>query len=292
MGKSCELVLDAKATLGEGPCWDSKKQCLYWVDILGKKVHKFDPKADEIETFDFDQFVGAVVLDENGNFILAMQNGIYSLDLGTKELVQIVNPEAALPNNRFNDGKCDPHGRFWAGTMALDDKHGAGSLYCMDTDRSVKKVVAETTISNGLAWSPDNSKMYFIDTPTGVVKGYDYDINTGEIANGQIVVKIPEGQGGPDGMTIDSEGMLWVAHWGGYKVSRWNPNTGEQIDEINVPARQVTSCAFGGADLDELYITTARVGLSDEELEKYPLSGGLFKAQVGIKGTPSNRYKG
>ncbi|NHM33896.1 SMP-30/gluconolactonase/LRE family protein [Neobacillus terrae] len=292
MEEKVELVFDAQAELGEGPSWDAKNQLLYWVDILSKKVCIFNPKTEENREIHLEQMASAVVPRESGGLVLGMENGFYFLDINTEELTQITDPESHLPLNRFNDGKCDPKGRFWAGSMNLEELEGEGSLYFLDKDLQTKKKVDGTTISNGLAWSPDNKFFYFTDTPTMKIVRYEYDLNSGEIKNPKPVIHFPESEGYPDGMTIDSEGMLWIAHWSGNKVSRWNPETGEQILSINIPAMNVTSCTFGGEDLSELYITTARKGMTEEELEKFPLSGGVFRVKTEIQGAPTYTFKG
>ena len=292
MEEKVELVFDAQAELGEGPSWDGKNQLLYWVDILSKKVCIFNPKTEENREIHLEQMASAVVPRESGGLVLSMENGFYFLDTNTEELTPITDPESHLPLNRFNDGKCDPKGRFWAGSMHLEELEGEGSLYVLDTDLQTTKKIDETTISNGLAWSPDNQYFYFTDTPTMKIVRYEYNLHTGEIKNPEPVIHFPESEGYPDGMTIDGEGMLWIAHWSGNRVSRWNPETGEQILSINIPALNVTSCTFGGEDLSELYITTARKGMTEEELEKFPLSGGVFRVKVGIHGAPTYTFKG
>lgn len=216
-----ELVIDAKATLGEGPCWDYKKQLLYWVDILEQKVHSYNPITNENKTIFLEQMVGSVVPSESGNVVLALENGFHWLNPDMEELQAIYDPESHLQDKRFNDGKCDPAGRFWAGTTDSVGISGEGALYCLDTDLTVKKKLEQVSTSNGLAWSPNHTYMYFIDTPTRKVVRFDYDIHTGHIENPQDVVLIPKEEGFPDGMTIDEEGMLWIAHWGGSQVSRW-----------------------------------------------------------------------
>lgn len=200
-------------------------------------------------------------------------------------------PEADIPDNRFNDGKCDPAGRFWAGTMSTVGDKNAGALYRYDADSSIHKMVENVSISNGIVWSLDKTKMYYVDTPTQKVMVYDYNNLTGEISNAKVAVEIPNEMGSPDGMTIDAEGNLWVALWGGFAVTCWNPETGELIQTVKVPAKNVTSCAFGDADLGTLYITTAREGNNGEELEKYPLSGGVFKFRPGVKGVDAFFFK-
>lgn len=292
MQKEVELVVDAKAVLGEGPCWDSKSGVLYWVDIEGKKVHVFNPETGDDREIDVGQMVGAIVPRESDGVVVALEKGFHFLNPDTGELEQICDPEPDKESNRFNDGKCDPAGRFWAGTMDKNGQEKQGSLYCLEPSLSFKKKLEGLGISNGLAWSPDSRFLYFIDTPTGKVVRYNYELDSGEISQPAEVVAIPDGDGHPDGMTIDAEGFLWIAHWGGGKVSRWNPETGEKVREIKVPAVNVTSCTFGGADFTELYITTARNGMSEEELEQFPQAGGVFKAVLGVKGMPAHEFKG
>ncbi|MGG2067488.1 SMP-30/gluconolactonase/LRE family protein [Bacillus sp. S14(2024)] len=281
-----ELVIDAKATLGEGPCWDSKKQLLYWVDILEKKVHIYNPITNKNKEIFVGQMVGSVVPRESGNMILALENGFHSLNPDTEELQAIYDPESHLQDNRFNDGKCDPAGRFWAGTTDSVGISGEGALYCLDTDLTVKKKLEQVSTSNGLAWSPNHKYMYFIDTPTRKVVRFDYDVHTGHITNPQDVIVISKEEGLPDGMTIDEEGMLWIAHWGGSKVSRWNPVNGEQLLTIPIPALYVTSCTFGGSDLNELYVSTARMHSTDSS------AGGVFRIKMNIRGCPTYQFNG
>lgn len=287
-----DLVVDQKAALGEGPHWNGEEHVLYWVDIMGKRLHHYDPITKENKTFTFNQYVGAAVPAQPGKILLAMHDGIYRFDLKTEELLLVANPEENQPNIRFNDGKCDSSGRFYIGTMALNIEKGKGSLYRLDPSGQIQKILSSVTISNGLAWSPDEKFMYYIDTPTGEVAVFSYDKLTGNISSKKTSIVIPNEMGSPDGMTIDSDGMIWVAHWDGSRVTQWNPYTGKQLDEIVVPVKHVTSCTFGGEHLDELYITTARQGLSEEELEKYPLSGGLFKVKTKAKGMKGYGYKG
>ncbi|MBS4203983.1 SMP-30/gluconolactonase/LRE family protein [Lederbergia citrea] len=290
MVEHVELIVDAQAELGEGPSWDAESKVLYWVDILGKQIHTYEPSSGSTGIIQLDEHIGAVVPRKNGGLVAVLQSGFYFIDLPSERLTFIENPEEHLENNRFNDGKCDPNGRFWAGTMAYDGAEGQASLYCFEQGNHVKKVLDNVTISNGIAWSPDFKTMYYIDTPTRQVVSYDYDMKTGEISNKRIAVVIPHEMGGPDGMTSDLEGNIWIAHWGGFQVTRWNPKTGELLVSIPIPAPQVTSCVFGGENLDELYITTARTGLDQETLEKYPHAGGLFRVKTGIKGSDTFKF--
>ena len=290
MKNTVKLILDSQSALGEGPHWDYERNRLYWVDIIGKKFHIYDPKKNDNRTIQFDQFIGAVVPEQSGQFILAMQNGLYRYDSDTDALTKIIDPEEDKINNRFNDGKCDTQGSFWVGTMDLDGEKNRGSLYRLDTEGKIEKVISPVSISNGIAWSPDEKFMYFIDTPTNQVSTYHYEERTGNISYHGTAVQFPTELGYPDGMTIDSEGMLWIAHWGGAMVSRWNPHNGKLLETINIPAKNVTSCTFGGENLSELFVTTARNGLSEAELTAFPQSGGLFKVKMSVKGIPANYY--
>lgn len=290
MSKEAELVLDTKVDLGEGPIWDSAKELLYWVNIMEKQLFIFDPETAENRAIDVGQYVGTVVKGRSGHLYLALHHGFAKLDPESEKLTMISDPEAHISGNRFNDGKCDPAGRFWAGTMSIEETSNSGSLYVLEPSGRTRKMLSDVSISNGIVWSLDAKTMYYIDTPTGCVDAFDYELETGNINNRRTAIKLPEGQGFPDGMTGDAEGMLWVAHWGGYRVTRWNPNTGELLDTIRVPAAQVTACAFGGSDLDELYITCARRGLSERALAEQPLAGGLFKVKPGVKGVRAFEY--
>jgi sugar lactone lactonase YvrE len=287
-----ELIVDAQATLGEGPCWDHRSGLLYSVDIKGQRVHILNPQTLEDRTIQLDQMVGAVVPRQSGGVVLALQHGLFLLDLETEQLTLVNTPEKQLQDNRFNDGKCDPAGRFWAGTTSHLEEKPVGSLYCLEADHTVRKMIDGVTVSNGLAWSPDGRTMYYIDSPTKRVVAYDYDIDTGAISGQRTIITIPEGGGFPDGMTIDVEGMLWIAQWDGWQVSRWNPHTGEMLTAIPIPVAQVSSCTFGGPNLDELYITTARVRQSDEALAKQPHAGGIFRVKPGVAGMPAHFFAG
>jgi sugar lactone lactonase YvrE len=290
------LVVDAKAELGEGPCWDIHRQMLYWVDIIKHLVHIYDPKTSVDRTIDVGQEVGCVAPRRAGGLLCGFRNGIGILDTESAEYRILLDPENHLPGNRFNDGKCDPAGRFWAGTMAprVGDakRKAAGSLYCLFPNMTIRTMVSGVITSNGLAWSPDSNQMYYIDTGLPVVSAFDFDRETGDISNRRTVIEIDPSTGKPDGMTIDEEGMLWVAHFGGGRVTRWDPNEGRLLKTIEVPAPRVTSCAFGGYHLDTLFITTARSGMTEDELKTYPKAGGLFRLNPGVRGTPTAEFNG
>lgn len=287
-----ELVLDSKSALGEGAIWNYKTGELIWVNITDKILNFYDPKLKYNKEMLTGQMIGTVVPAESGKMMVALENGFYEFDPETGSKKRIANPEEGIDGNRFNDGKCDPAGRFWAGTMSTEGKSQAGALYRLDPDSSVHKMIENVSISNGIVWSLDATKMYYIDTPTQKVMSWDYNQETGEISNPKTAIEIPEEMGSPDGMTIDAEGNVWIALWGGSAVGCWNPETGELLRKIEVPAKNVTSCAFGDEDLGTLYITTARQGTSEEELEKFPHAGGLFKTRPGVKGVEAFFFKG
>jgi sugar lactone lactonase YvrE len=296
---TAELVLDAKVLLGEGPWWNARTGQLYWVDIEGCAVHVFDAVTGKDRRIDVGQMAGCVVGRKSGGVVVALQTGFYALDLETEELTPLVDPERHLPENRFNDGKCDSRGRFWAGTTRVAHDQQVGSLYRLDADLTVHRQLSDVWISNGLAWSSDDRTMYFIDSPTGQVVAFDFDADAGAIRGNKkrrLVIEIPKGGGSPDGMTIDEEGMLWIALWDGWRVIRVNPASrserGAIIDEIKLPVARPTSCCFGGANLDELYITTASTRMPAEALAKQPLAGGLFRCKPGVKGMPMVEFAG
>ncbi|AIQ53557.1 SMP-30/gluconolactonase/LRE family protein [Paenibacillus sp. FSL R7-0331] len=292
MTDRAELVIDAQAVLGEGPHWNDTDSKLYWVDIEGCQLRSYDPAAGKEQTVTFAQRIGAAVPDAAGGWILALQEGIYRYDgSNPDQLEQLAEIESGLPNNRLNDAKCDSSGRLWFGSMSMGSDRSSGSLYVMDNGGQVRQVLNGVGISNGLAWDDQLGRMYYIDSVTRAVDALDYELETGKVSNRRAIIHLPEGRDVPDGMTIDREGMLWVAQWGGSCVSRWNPHTGEQIGRIEVPALNVTSCTFGGEALDELYITTARNGMSEEELERWPLTGGLFRFKPGVQGTVANIFR-
>ncbi|PTL37784.1 SMP-30/gluconolactonase/LRE family protein [Alkalicoccus saliphilus] len=286
-----ELILDAKAALAEGPAWDDRQNKLIWVDINGYKVNVFDPATGENKSYDVGQHAGAAAVREDGGLILALRDGFYLFEPDTEKLTLLHDPEPHLQGNRFNDGKCDPEGRFWAGTMVLEGDEGDASLYRLDPGRRVETVLTGCTVANGLAWDTKKSVMYHIDTPTKKIRAYDYDPETGNLSNERTAVQVEEDAENPDGMTIDEDGNLWVAFFGGWGVSCYDPETGEELQNIPIPAKQVTSCAFGGENRDELFITTAREGIPDDELEDQPHAGGIFRVKMKVKGAPAYRFR-
>lgn len=281
-----EIIHIAGATLGEGPAWDAKTGALYWVDILEKQIHFH--RGDENRFIQLNEMPGCLAPTKDDSLLVATRASILDLDPATSKqtVLASVNEPA---NNRFNDGKCDPNGRFLAGTMNMDEKSPTGALYTFD-GQTVTRLLDGIRISNGLAWSPDYKTFYYIDTPTREVTAFDYDLSNGQIANPRVVITVPEALGWPDGMTSDTEGTLWIAMWGGAQVTRWNPQNGELLEQIALPAKNVTSCVFGGDDLIELYITSARVGLDKADLAEYRYSGSLMRVQTKVRGMPTFEF--
>ncbi len=286
-----ELLLKINAKLGEGSIWDKHNNLLYWVDIEGKYVYKYNYFERTNTGYQLMARPGTVVPYEGSSVLIATEKGIGIFDFSIPDFKEYIikTPDFIQNNLRFNDGKCDSKGRFWVGTMHLKAKKDAGSLYLLNNIKLETKV-NRTTISNGLAWSHDNLTMYYIDTTSSCVLAFDYDIETGSISNERVAIEINPELGYPDGMTMDAEGMLWIALWDGYAVARFNPISGKLLTKVEVPAPKVTSCAFGGEDLQTLFITTARVDMNEEDLEKYPLSGSLFHVKPGVKGNVSNKF--
>lgn len=290
---AAELLLDARAELGESPAWDARSRTLYWVDILPGRVHVYHPDTRQDETHDLGEPVGCLAPRRGGGLALALRFGFATLSLPGGILTRLAAPEAHLPNNRFNDGKCDPAGRFLAGSMDMNAvKQPAGALYAFSPNGQATCLREGVTISNGLTWSPDYKTLYYIDTPTRQALAYDYDLETGNIANPRVVISVPPEMGLPDGMTSDLEGNLWIALWDGAAVSVWEPACGRLIRSIPIPALRTTSCIFGGEKMDELYVTSARMGLDEAALSRYPHSGGLFRVQTDAQGLPTFEFGG
>ena len=289
---NCRCVLPVAAGLAEGPCWWAEKQVLLWVDIEASRIGLFDPQTGRNDFLHLPAHVGAVVPTSAGDLLLATATGFLRLDPSTEAVTLLSDPEADRPGNRFNDGKCDPWGRFWAGTMAYDFEPLAGALWRVNADFSCVRQRQGLTISNGLAWSQDRGTLYVIDSPTLNVLAFPLT-NAGEIAGEpSICVHIPEDWDAvPDGMCIDAEGMLWIALFGGGCVTRWDPVSGQRLERLALPCRQVTSCCFGGPHLDQLFITTARREMDAAAIKAEPLAGGLFQADVGVKGLPADCFQ-
>ena len=279
------------ALLGEGSIWDHQREILYWIDIQGKQLHEYDPVNGTNTSWDLPSNIGTIVPESNNSVIVALKDGIYRKYISPDSIEFIAKPASLKEEERFNDGKCDPDGRLWVGAMRIRGKAGDSFLYKYDPRIGFSEMIDSVSISNGIIWSLDGKTMYYIDTPTRKIMQYDFDVKNGTINNGKTAVEIADSLGHPDGMTIDEEGKLWVGMWGGHAVCRFDPQTGRLIQRIEVPARNVTSCAFGGENLETLYITTASVGMNEEQKLKYPNAGGLFKVDPGVKGVEANFFK-
>jgi sugar lactone lactonase YvrE len=288
--KKAALEFKINSQLGEGAFWDYKNQKLYWVDIEGKSLHIYDPKTKINKTYQTPSRIGTVVPINNTEAIIALEDGIYKINTQTGEIILFSDIESKQTENRFNDGKCDVNGNLWVGSMNLKQNKPTARLYKINKKGEAKKMLDSITISNGIVWTSNNKTMYYIDTPTGKIKAFDFDKNKSTITNERIAVYVPESLGYPDGMAIDNENMLWVGMWNGNAVARFNPHTGKFISKIEVPAHNITSCAFGGKNLDTLFITTASIDMTIEEREKYPDAGSIFFAVPGVKGVESNYF--
>ena len=278
------LFSQQQLLLGEGPVWHPDWQRFLYVDIEGMLVGRIDPVTGTVEERRLQARPGAALPAADGNLVLALQGQIALFDFALGSLRTLTPIESEDRANRCNDAKCDPSGRLWVGTMHMEALAGRGALYCYDG--SLRKAMDGRTVSNGLGWSPDGRVLYYIDSYDYAVMAYDFDPVTGALAGGRVAVTIDEPGHVPDGLTVDEEGMLWVGIWGGGCVNRYDPVSGALTACIRVDAPQVTSCTFGGEDLDLLLITTARTGLTTQQLETYPLSGSLFFAKTGSKGLP------
>lgn len=279
----------SQCILGESPLWHPERKCCFWVDIENGVLYEYSWIKLTIRTWKFDYRLTLALQGRDNELILALNTKIARFDLETEQLEWLPDVEMPPLNMRCNDGACDSSGRLWVGTMHLDHTNGAGALYCVDTHLKIHKKLNNATISNGIAWSLNNKRLYYIDSHTQAVQSFIFEEESGEIIFEKNIIHIPVEMGSPDGMAIDEEGMLWIAHWGGFGVYRWDPHDGRLMDRIEVPVPQVSSCAFAGENLDYLVITTARENLNEEKLKKYPGSGNVFFIKVGVKGVVNNK---
>ena len=288
---SIDCIWPAETTLGEAPFWCPAEKAVYWVDIEGKSILRIDPQTRERARFPQDYEFGCIVKRADGGFIGGTNAGLVYLDddLSAPEIFAI--PEPDLPDNRFNDGKCDRRGRFWIGSTDVKETDPSGSLYQVNGSGAVTPMLADLRIANGLGWSPDDKTMYFTDSGLGRIFAFDFEVETGEIGNRRLFAQVNPDDGMPDGLCVDAEGFVWSAHWDGWRLTRYDPDG--RIDRIiGMPVPLVTSVAFGGENLDQMFVTTARLELSAAQLEEAPLSGGLFRVDAGVCGLPETPYQG
>ena len=281
--------------LSEGPRWHEERQELLWVDILGRQVHRGtlspDGALERVETISADRHIGAVAPAAGGGYVLAAGPGFLFAD-ETGLVHELAQPEAGRTDVRMNDGACDPQGRFWAGTMAYDESPGGGALYRLELDGSCTTVLTGLTISNGIGWSPGASTMYLNDSGTGCVETFRFDGASGAISERRTLVHIDEPGVAPDGLTVDEDGGIWVALWNGAAVHRYAPD-GTLLTRVQLPVQRPTSCAFGGAGLDTLFVTSARTELDDDALARQPHAGKVFAIEgLGVRGLPCLPYRG
>lgn len=289
--ETAELCLKINSRLGEGTIWNHLTNELYWIDILGRKLNIFNPQTNSNRSIQMPSIIGTVVPVGNENAIVGLHDGVYIIEMNLGQITPHSSLDLTNPKLRLNDGKCDVMGRLWVGSMHMKEVEGMGKLYRVDHLGNYKIMLESVTISNGIVWSLDNTVLYYIDTPTLKIQAFDFDTSTGEIDNKRVIIEIPHELGFPDGMTIDSEGQLWVALWRGGAIARFNPKNGKLTQKINVPALNVTSCAFGGENMDILFISTANVDMTAADHRKYPDAGSIFMAKPGAKGVESNFFK-
>ena len=285
-----KLACETVAGIGEGAIWDYKNNRLLWIDIQGS-VFIYNPSDGKNKEIKIGKFVGTIVPYQKNIAIVALEDGIYELDLETEKLTFICNPEnPVISGNRFNDGKCDANGRLWVGTMDKNSSPEKGRFYVVNGNGEYQQSLTDVTVSNGVCWSLDEKTMYYQDSPLRTVSAFEFNANKGTISEREEIIKMPKDMGNPDGNTIDATGMLWIANWGGACVSRWNPHTGQMLQKIDVPALNVSSVAFGGENLEDLYITTASIAMPSDKEELYPNAGKLFVCQPGVKGIRANYF--
>lgn len=284
-----ELEVKKEAKVGEGAIWNYESNRLLWIDIDGKMLYEYDPSTKTERSFELPLQPGTIVPIDGSNILIAMADGFYTFNLTTEELTKKANN---VDKWRLNDGKCDSTGRLWVGTLETETySKPEANFYKVDQDFKVAHVMDSVIISNGIAWSLDGSKMYYIDSPTRQVTCFDFDAETGSISNPVKCVDFKDTiPGTPDGNTIDADGNLWVAFWDGSCIVKCNPRTGEILNKYDMPAHNITSMAFGGENLETLFITTANIDMSEEEKSKYPNAGSLFSFKPGVRGIKANFF--
>jgi sugar lactone lactonase YvrE len=290
--RQIDLVADARAALGECPRWHAGEGRLYWVDIPNKRLCRTDPATGETEHRDFAAPVGCFAFRAGGGFVLGMKDGFARLEdfHGT---AQPFGPQiaAARPDIRFNDGRADARGRFWAGTMNMAKTASDGALYRLTANGEVSEATGGVLTANGLAFSPDNRTLYWADTPQHVIWAFDLDLESGELSGRRVFRAFPHRQGRPDGASVDAEGCYWSALYDGGRVVRLSPG-GEILEEVAIPARHCTMIGFGGPDRQTAFVTTARQGLTEAELERWPHAGGVFSFRVETPGLAEFDFAG
>lgn len=291
-----EILVDQRALTGEGPSWDASHKVLYWVDIPRATIYVYNPATRQNQGIDLSKefsSIGSVVACQSGGLLFTPERKIAYFDFEKLNYQVLAEVEINLPGNRFNDGKCDPYGRFLAGTMQNQpDGSLTGSLYSMDRDTKMRKILDGLVISNGLGWSPDYRTFYLADSYSKDVWAFDYDLETGNISHRRVAFTLLEDQGVADGLTTDREGMVWLALWDGACIQRWDPRSGELLSSYSFPAKRTSCPVFGGVQMNELYVTSAAVGLAEADWETYPHNGALMRLKTEFTGMPSFAFGG
>jgi sugar lactone lactonase YvrE len=291
MKPAVDCVVRSQDELGECTVWDDRKHLLWWVDIRAPALKSYDPANGVVHALALNEVIGSFGLTQRDGMVAGMKSGLYRLDPHSGVVELIAAPEKDRPQNRFNDGRCDRAGRFWAGTMADGPRAPAGALYRLAPDGTCASVREGITVPNSIAWSPDDRTMYFADTHVGLLWAYDFDLERGTLRNERVFADCNSHPGRPDGSCVDADGCLWNAEYGGGRIVRYRPDgTIDQVVEL--PVSNVTCCCFGGEQLDTLYISTARQRMNEEQLAREPLAGGLFACRPGARGIVEARYGG
>lgn len=285
-------TLEVKNTLGEGVIWDAIGAAAWWTDIDGSKLYRYDPAHKQLDHWSTPERLGSFALVADSDYLICgFASGFAYFNPHNPQIVDLQwlqKTEQDNPGTRLNDGRADRQGRFWAGSMVESGDQGAGALYCLDQQLQVTRKVSGLTISNGLCWSPDSTVMYHTDTPSRRINAYDFDATTGAIANQRCLVRTEKGCF-PDGSTVDSEGYIWNAQWGASQVVRYSP-AGEVDFILPLPVSQPTCVAFGGPQLDRLFVTSATQGFDQQALLAEPEAGNVLVFQTNITGTPDSRF--
>lgn len=291
-GIGWEIALRAGAELGEHPFWDDRARALVWVDVLAGRVHRFTPGAGDEVVVDLGVAVGAAAPVEGGGLMLAATDGFRRMDADGGLLWGPLRPKDMPDDARFNDGVCDPRGRFFAGTVTTELRPGAGALYRLDPDGSIRTALGGVTESNGIAWSPDGSTVYYVDSGELAprIRAFPFDVDSGTLGAPRDIVAFDPGDVVPDGLAVDAEGCIWVAMWGGFEVRRYDSDA-RLLERHPLPVSRVTCPAFGGDGLEDLYVTTAWEGMNADERRAEPLAGHLFRMRPGVRGLPAYEFR-
>lgn len=284
-----ERIVDCRNVLGEGPVWCPSERVLWWINITPPELWRFDPATKRSQSWPLPKLVGSFALRQGGGFLIAFRGGIATLNQPGSEVTWLPMPELDFNEIRFNDGKTDRAGRFWVGAMDRKLSRPIGDLYSVDSTFRVDRLAAGVTVSNGIGWSPDNRTLYHTDTPSHSIFAYDYDLASGQATNRRVFVEVAPGHGGPDGMTVDSEGFVWSAQFDRWCINRYDPN-GKFERSVRMPVQRPTSVMFGGPDLATLYITTATLDLDEQALAAQPWAGSVLAMDPGVKGLAEVRF--